>query len=295
MATKNLSPTAACAAKCLYAAMNYLKQIGAGAPVREITKYLEENVEFTEWEKERAGKYQSIRWITDFQFYSVDYQKAGFIEKDGGLWYLTTEGEAVLTKSPEEIMRKANEAYKKWAAENKKEAQPIEHTDVEDAVAISYEDLKSQALSEIKDFIQSMDPIDFQKLVAALLRAMGYYTPFISPKGKDGGVDVIAYSDPLGLKEPRLKVQVKRYSDVNVVSAAEVRSLLGILNQGEVALFVTSGYYSNDAKTAAKDKNIRLIDGNEFINLWQEFYPKMTDEDKDRLPLKYVAFLGKDE
>ena len=25
-----------------------------------------------------------------------------------------------------------------------------------------------------------------------------YYTPFIAPKGKDGGVDIIAYRDPLG-------------------------------------------------------------------------------------------------
>ncbi len=35
-------------------------------------------------------------------------------------------------------------------------------------------------------------------MVAALLRAMGYYTPFISPRGKDGGVDILAYQDPIG-------------------------------------------------------------------------------------------------
>ena len=39
------------------------------------------------------------------------------------------------------------------------------------------------------------NPYEFQDLVAALLRAMGYYTPFIAPKGKDGGVDIIAYRD----------------------------------------------------------------------------------------------------
>lgn len=31
-----------------------------------------------------------------------------------------------------------------------------------------------------------------------LPRAMDYYTPFIAPKGKDGGIDIIAYLDPLG-------------------------------------------------------------------------------------------------
>lgn len=295
MSKKPLSPSAACAAKCLYAAMKYLKQVGTGVPAREITKYLEENIEFTDWEKERAGKYQYIRWMADYQFYSVDYQKAGFIVKEGGLWYLTAEGEAALNKSEEEVMMMAKAAYKKWAIEHKKEAQPEEPSVDDEPSALSFEDLKSQALSEIKDYIQNMDPIDFQKLVAALLRAMGYYTPFISPKGKDGGVDIIAYSDPLGLKEPRIKVQVKRYSDTDKVTAKDVRSLLGILTVKESALFVTSGYYTPDALAAAKDKNICLIDGNEFINLWQEFYPKMTDEDKDRLPLKYVAFLGKEE
>ena len=110
-------------------------------------------------------------------------------------------------------------------------------------------------------------------------------------------MDILAYSDPLGLKEPRIKVQVKRYADSTVVGAPDVRSLLGILSpgSGEVALFVTSGSYSNDAIAAAKGRNIRLIDGNEFINLWKEFYSKMNDDDKDRLPLRYIAFLGENK
>lgn len=124
MSTKPLSPSAACAAKCLYAAMKYLKQVGAGVPAREITKYLEENVQFTDWEKERAGKYQYIRWMADFQFYSVDYQKAGFIEKEGGLWYLTAEGEAVLSKTEAEVMILAKAAYKNGLLSIKKKHNP---------------------------------------------------------------------------------------------------------------------------------------------------------------------------
>jgi len=48
-----------------------------------------------------------------------------------------------------------------------------------------------------------------EPLVAALLRGMGYYTPFVAPKGKDGGVDVVAYRDPLGTESPRIQVQIK--------------------------------------------------------------------------------------
>lgn len=57
--------------------------------------------------------------------------------------------------------------------------------------------LQGQASKGIREYIIK-EPYEFQDLVAALLRAMGYYTPFIAPKGKDGGVDIIAYRDPLG-------------------------------------------------------------------------------------------------
>ena len=44
------------------------------------------------------------------------------------------------------------------------------------------------------------------------------------------------------------------------------------LKAGDIALFVTSGTYSTDAKHAASggDKFIRLIDGDEFIDMWQQ-------------------------
>ena len=38
-----------------------------------------------------------------------------------------------------------------------------------------------------------------------------------------------------------------------------------------------------------------VVDGELFIDMWQEYYDKMTDEDKNRLPLKRIAFLGCNE
>ena len=56
---------------------------------------------------------------------------------------------------------------------------------------------------------------------------MGYHTPFISPKGKDGGLDIIAYNDPLGATVPRLKVQVKHRPGTSV-PVDDIRSLTGL-------------------------------------------------------------------
>jgi restriction system protein len=258
-----------------------------------------ENVELTEWEKEPAGKMKYIRWTNSFQFYSIDYQKAGFIVKKNGNWYLTPEGEAILKKSPEEVMTIANDAYHEWRRLNPKdesvEDEPTDETAEKDN-SMNIDMLESDAREGIRQYIISKSPYEFQDMVAALLRAMDYHTPFVAPKGKDGGIDIIAYLDPLGAKTPRIKVQVKHKPET-AIGASEVRALSGVLKTGDIALFVTSGTYSADARNAASgsDKFIRLIDGNDFIEMWQEYYDKMSDDDKNMLPLKRISFLGNNE
>lgn len=299
MAKEELSRTQACATKTLYAVMQEMSRRGGSIPAKEIYPWVNQNVELTAWEKEPAGKMQYIRWTNSFQFYSIDYQKAGFIVKKNGSWYITPEGEKVLKKSPREVMNLAREAYKAWkktqVVEVISEDEPNDETAEKDN-SMSLDLLESDAREGIKRYIVSKSPYEFQDLVAALLRAMGYHTPFIAPKGKDGGIDIIAYLDPLGAQTPRIKVQVKHKPDT-AIGAAEVRALSGVLKSGDIALFVTSGSYSADARNAAtgNDKFIRLIDGDDFIEMWQEYYNKMTDEDKNLLPLRRIAFLGTNE
>lgn len=299
MAKEKFSRTKACATKTLYAVMKEMSRRGGSMPAKELYPFVNENVELTDWEKEPAGKMQYIRWTNSFQFYSIDYQKAGFIVKKSGNWYLTPEGEAALKKTPEEVMIIANDAYHAWKKardiEDNPDEEPTDNT-AESDNSMKLEQLESDAREGIKAFIASKDPYEFQDMVAALLRAMEYHTPFIAPKGKDGGIDIIAYLDPLGAKTPRIKVQVKHKPET-AIGASEVRALSGVLKAGDIALFVTSGTYSADARNAASgnDKFIRLIDGNDFIEMWQEYYDKMSDDDKNMLPLKRISFLGNNE
>ncbi|MBR2206694.1 MAG: Mrr restriction system protein [Prevotella sp.] len=299
MAKDKFSRTKACATKTLYAVMKEMSRRGGSMPAKDLYPFVNENVELTDWEKEPAGKMQYIRWTNSFQFYSIDYQKAGFIVKKSGNWYLTPEGEAALKKTPEAVMNIANDAYHAWKKardiEDNPDEEPTDNT-AESDNSMKLEQLESDAREGIKAFIASKDPYEFQDMVAALLRAMDYHTPFIAPKGKDGGIDIIAYLDPLGAKTPRIKVQVKHKPETSI-GASEVRALSGVLKAGDIALFVTSGTYSADARNAASgnDKFIRLIDGNDFIEMWQEYYDKMSDDDKNMLPLKRISFLGNNE
>lgn len=296
---KEFPKSKACAAKCLFAVMKGLKDNGGSMPSKDILPYVENNVSFTEWESERAGKMQYIRWRASLQFYSIDYSVAGYIVKKNGVWYLTPEGEAVLPLGAEEIMDRANTAYHAFDKERKANAEndePDEDDDNTKERILDLEELEDKARSGIQDFIRTKGPYEFQDIVAALLRAMGYYTPFIAPKGKDGGIDIVAYLDPLGAKEPRVKVQVKHYPD-NPISAKDIRALVGVLKAGDIGLFVTSGSFSPDARREAMNSKeyIRIIDGSEFIDMWNEYYDKMSDEDKNRLPLKRIPFLGSNE
>ncbi len=277
--------------------MLYMKENGGEVATKEINDIIRKRVDFTDWEEERAGKLQNIRWWSVTQFYSIDYNKAGYILKKQGSWYLTPEGEEAIKLGADQILRNANAAYRKWRQEKDLDADDaVEEETPEKETIVNIERLEEQANDGIRKYIKAKNPYEFQDMVAALLRAMGYYTPFIAPKGRDGGVDVIAYIDALGAKTPRIKVQVKHRPD-DCIPAKDIRSLLGILRDGDIALFVTSGTYSQQARTEALTSKtyIKLIDGEEFIQMWQDNYSKMTDDDKNMLPLKHIAFVGSSE
>ncbi len=104
---------------------------------------------------------------------------------------------------------------------------------------------------------------------------------------------LIAYRDPLGTISPRIKVQVKHRE--SPTSVHEIRQLMGLLQKdGDVGIFISTGGFTPDARSTAQSSHVHveLIDLTRFLDLWQEFYHKLTDEDKSRLPLLPVYFLA---
>ena len=285
----------------MYAAMSILSKNGGSMAIRDLTVEIEKTVELSDWEREVLENTGNIRWQSIMYFSSVDYVKAGYLVKKKGHWTITPEGEKVLKLGAEKMHDEAEQQYRAWNAskEGKRDMPASVSEETSDSVKetiIELENLEEHANNGIRDYIRSKNPYEFQDMVAALLKAMGYYIQSVAPKGKDGGVDVVAYVDPLGAQTPRIKVQVKHRPEA-VIGASDIRALLGILRSGDIALFVTSGTYSPDAKnTAASSREfIRLIDGDEFIEMWQNYYDKMSDDDKNMLPLKRISFLGNNE
>jgi restriction system protein len=298
---KPLAPSKATAAKTIYKCFELLKASGGELNRKELLSQMTASLKFTDYELELLESNGQPRWLTVFLFYTVDANKAGFLIKNKGTWILTKDGEKAMAKGPIGLIDAASEAYRKWAAEKKKTDSKLAESGIpEDEISKDKEDevtldlIKQQAQESIIKHIERMPWDSFQKIVEALLTAMGHFVDFNAPKGKDGGIDIVAYQDALGLVKPRIKVQVKHYP-TNPIGPDPVRGLKGVLHAGEeIGLFVTSGSFTNDAKRTARESNvhIRLIDGTEFIELWQSNYDKVLDEHKSLLPLQSVYFLG---
>jgi len=291
---KKLSKTKEIATKVIFAAFTILKENGGELSGREVIEKIEARVELGEWAKSKYEKTGYVRWQSILSFYSIDCVKAGFLIKKRGIWYLTSEGEAAISKGEVGLLDAATAAYREWKKET--QADEVEEADNEQSTNIkeqeaTIDEIEQIALEGLKGYIQSKNPYEFQDLAAALLRGMGYYTPFVAPTGKDGGIDIIAYRDPLGTISPRIKVQVKHRNQP--ASVSELRQLMGLLQgDGDIGIFISSGGFTSDSKSTARSSqvHVELIDLSRFIELWQEFYPKLSDEDKSLLPLIPIYF-----
>jgi restriction system protein len=72
------------------------------------------------------------------------------------------------------------------------------------------EEAEETAWKEIEEYIQAINPYDLQKLVAALLRAMGYHIARISPRGPDKGVDILAHDKGARCATPMPRTRFNR-------------------------------------------------------------------------------------
>lgn len=146
----------------------------------------------------------------------------------------------------------------------------------------------------IETLLRELDGPRFEHFVAHLMEAMGYRTQVTQVSG-DGGIDVVAHRDPLGLEPPIIKVQCKRV--VGSIGSPEVQKLTGSLAPGgsELGLFITLGTFSKDAVHIGRSRqDLRLINGSEFVDLVLEHYEQLSSEWKRLLPLRHLYVVDRD-
>lgn len=266
-----------------------------GMKAQEALNTLQESVQLTGYEKGEFASGGGSRFEKIVRFATIDLVKAGWMVKEKGRWTVTEEGKHAHSeyKSPEQFYRTAQKLYWEWRRNQPERSAKVEEEVGEKAATITFEEAEEQAWAEIEEYLRTMPPYEFQKMVASLLKAMDYHVSWIAPPGRDGGVDILAWNDPLGTKPPRIKVQVKR--EKNSVNVGVLRSFMALLGGDDVGIFVNIGGFTRDAEEEARiqqSRQVTLINLERLFELWVEHIHKLDEEAKDFFPLKPIYFLA---
>ncbi|RUV68322.1 MULTISPECIES: restriction endonuclease [unclassified Mesorhizobium] len=271
-----------------------------GLRAREALAELADSVSLTDYEN---GTYTSgdRRFEKIVRFATVDCVKAGWLAKSKGHWEVTEVGRTAFAEfeNSEAFYREACRLYSIWKARRDALIGEVDAGTVESEIGeaaetlnVTFEEAEEQAWAQIEAYLKTSDPFEFQEIVADLLEGMEYHVSWISPPGKDGGVDIIAYTDPLGAQGPRIKVQVKRWQ--SKVDTDGLRSFLATINGSDIGLFVCLAGFTKDAESYARSQETRritLIDAERLVDLWIDHYDRLDDVARQRLTLTPIYFL----
>jgi len=270
--------------KILYEEENGLRR-------RDVFSRLEQEIPPTEHEQEPVshgrptmGRYQKLTdWTT------VDAKKSGWmIKENNGQWSLTDAGRQAYREFPDPL------SFFQEASKWKKQPSEDSTEDSDGNLGISdstIEDAQENAWTDIENYLAGMPPYNFQEIVAGLLEGMGHYIYWIAPPGPDGGVDIHAGTDPIGVSGNRIKVQVKRRRDS--ISIDPIRSFRDTLKNGDAGIFISTGGFTREAEKEARrgQRHLVLIDAVRFFELWEAHYEQIPEARRRLLPIKRISFL----
>ena len=230
-----------------------------GLPAKQVLERLESTVPPTDFERSTYPKRPDVRRYEKIvRFSTIGPVKAGWLQKNKGLWVLTDEGRAAFEefKDPLQFWNEIARLYREWEAQQPEAPGETVHTESPGA-STTLEEAEEASWTEVEEHLKKMSPYDFQNLVAGLLKGMGYHVAWVAPPGPDRGIDVIAHTDPLGISGPRIKVQVKRTD--GRIPVKDIRSFLAVLSDEDVGLFVAIGGFTQEAENEARHQEKRRI------------------------------------
>jgi restriction system protein len=151
-----------------------------------------------------------------------------------------------------------------------------------------FESLTEEAALRIADRIGQLAWDDMQRLVAALLRALGYRTE-IAPTGPDRGRDIFASPDGFGFEQPRIAVEVKHRLGEKI-DAPALRSFLGGRHKDDRGLYVSTGGFTKEAYYEADRATIplKLMTLDDLSRAIIEAYDRFDNDGRALLPLTRV-------
>jgi restriction system protein len=255
----------------------------AGLPAGEVLAHVAKATQLSDYESSFYPSTNTPRYEKIVRLATIPLVKAGWMVKGKGRWYLTDEGRQACRSflGPADFYQRAVQLLDEWRQTHS-------------AAALVTEEAEEQAWTQIRQYLLSTKAYEFQDLTGELLKAMGYHIAWIAPPGKDRGyINFIIYSDPLGVSLPRIKVHLQHSGQPALLEG--FKSFLAVLGAEDAGLFISSGGFTGSVRDEARAQGaarVVLIDLESFFDLWVEYYDRLTQAARQRLPLKPLYFLS---
>jgi restriction system protein len=188
------------------AVFEVLAEHAEGLQARRVIQEVERRLPPTPFEQSEYPSAPGVRRFDKIvRFSTIAPVKAGWLVKSKGQWIVTEEGQEVWKRirDPVAFAQEATRLYRQWQRSQPEEPPTsLPDASARESATSALEEAEETAWVEVEQYLQAMNPYEFQELVAGLLRAMGYHIAWISPPGPDQGLDILAYTDPLGRDRP---------------------------------------------------------------------------------------------
>ncbi len=140
-------------------------------------------------------------------------------------------------------------------------------------LAFQFERHNANVRKKLLARLRTVDPDDFEALIAQLLVALGFEDVEVTNRSNDGGIDVRGTLVVGGVVRTEMAVQAKRWRKSSNVRRPTVQQVRGSLGAHEQGLIITTSGFSKGAVQDARDgtkKPIGLMDGEQLTKLLVE-------------------------
>ncbi|MBN1302802.1 MAG: restriction endonuclease [Anaerolineales bacterium] len=259
-----------------------------GMLASEIFIELTRKCQLNEYERGYYPTYPGIpRYQVAIRLGTNALSHAGWLIKNNkGRWFITEAGRQACKQfnNAQEFYKEAMRLYNEWQTNHRVDP-------------LSIEGVQEKAWLQIKKYIQSLNAFEFQFLVKELLIAMGQHIIWEAPHNKDHGqVHMIVSTDPLGFNNSRTIVQIKHKGQA--ATAEGLKSFQAAVSSHNHGLLISSGGFTHDARETLilqGAQHVTLLDMEEFVDLWIEYFERLSIEAQLRFPVKAIHFLSPSE
>lgn len=130
--------------------------------------------------------------------------------------------------------------------------------DPEELIKETHTQLQNKLIDELLDYVITLSPLQFEKLVLQLLVKMGYGEAIHTGQSGDEGIDGVIQEDKLGIDE--IHIQAKRYKIGNNIGRDTLQAFVGALagQNARKGVFITTSDFTRHAQDY-KPNGVKIV------------------------------------